>query len=95
MQFPTRRMRRLRKTPQIRKILRETTLNAEDFIYPLFIKEELEEGAGEHIDTLPGQYRYSLEDAVEEAKRLEVRRMAYSGRVTSRSGARRSCPTTT
>lgn len=71
MQFPTRRMRRLRKTPQIRKILRETTLQAEDFIYPLFIKEELEEGAGEPIDTMPGQYRYSLEDAVDEAKRLE------------------------
>jgi porphobilinogen synthase len=64
-------MRRLRKTPQIRKILRETTLNAEDLIYPLFIKEELEEGAGEPIDTMPGQYRYSLEDAVDEAKRLE------------------------
>ncbi|BDZ71159.1 porphobilinogen synthase [Methanobacterium petrolearium] len=71
MQFPTRRMRRLRKTPQIRKILRETSLNSEDFIYPLFIKEELEEGAGEPIDTMPGQYRYSLEDAVDEAKRLE------------------------
>ncbi|MBI4814116.1 MAG: porphobilinogen synthase [Methanobacterium sp.] len=71
MNFPTRRMRRLRKTPQLRKILQETTLNADDFIYPLFIKEELEEGAGEHIDTMPGQYRYSLEDAVEEAKRLE------------------------
>lgn len=71
MNFPTRRMRRLRKTPQIRKILNETTLQAEDFIYPLFIKEELEEGAGEHIDTMPGQYRYSLEDAIDEAKRLE------------------------
>lgn len=71
MNFPTRRMRRLRKTPQIRKILSETTLQAEDFIYPLFIKEELEEGAGEHIDTMPGQYRYSLEDAIDEAKRLE------------------------
>jgi porphobilinogen synthase len=71
MQFPTRRMRRLRKTPQIRKILRETTLNVEDFIYPLFIKEDLEEGAGEPIDTMPGQYRYSLEDAVDEAKKLE------------------------
>jgi porphobilinogen synthase len=64
-------MRRLRKTPQIRKILSETTLQAEDFIYPLFIKEELEEGAGEHIDTMPGQYRYSLEDAIDEAKRLK------------------------
>lgn len=71
MNFPTRRMRRLRKTPQIRKILSETTLQAEDFIYPLFIKEELEEGAGEHIDTMPGQYRYSLEDAIDEAKRLK------------------------
>jgi len=71
VQFPTRRMRRLRKSPQIRKILRETTLQAEDFIYPLFIKEELEEGAGEPIETMPGQYRYSLEDAVDEAKRLE------------------------
>ena len=71
MQFPTRRMRRLRRTPQIRKILQETTLQAEDFIYPMFIKEELEEGAGESIDTMPGQYRYSLEDTVEEAKRLE------------------------
>lgn len=71
MQFPTRRMRRLRKSPQIRKILRETTLQAEDFIYPLFVKEELEEGAGEPIDTMPGQYRYSLEDSVDEAKRLE------------------------
>jgi porphobilinogen synthase len=64
-------MRRLRKTSQIRKILRETTLQAEAFIYPIFIKEELEEGAGEPIETMPGQYRYSLEDAVEEAKRLE------------------------
>jgi porphobilinogen synthase len=71
MNFPTRRMRRLRNTPQIRKMLSETTLQAEDFIYPLFIKEELEEGAGEHIDTMPGQYRYSLEDAIDEAKRLE------------------------
>ncbi|CDG65307.1 MAG: porphobilinogen synthase [Methanobacterium sp.] len=71
MNFPTRRMRRLRKTPQIRKILSETSLQAEDLIYPLFIKEELEEGTGEPIDTMPGQYRYSLEDAIDEAKRLE------------------------
>ena len=71
MLFPTRRMRRLRRTPQIRKVLQETSLQAENFIYPMFIKEELEEGAGEAITTMPGQYRYSLEDTVEEAKRLE------------------------
>jgi porphobilinogen synthase len=64
-------MRRLRKSFQIRKILQETRLNPEDLIYPLYIKEELEEGQKEHIDTMPGQYRYSLSDAVSEAKRLE------------------------
>ncbi len=49
----------------------ETNLNPEDFIYPMFIKEGLKDGQKEHIDTMPGQYRYSLNDAVEEAKRLE------------------------
>lgn len=71
MKYPTTRMRRLRKSFQIRKILQETRLNPEDLIYPLYIKEELEEGQKEHIDTMPGQYRYSLSDAVSEAKRLE------------------------
>lgn len=71
MKYPTTRMRRLRKSFQIRKILQETRLNPENLIYPLYIKEELEEGQKEHIDTMPGQYRYSLSDGVSEAKRLE------------------------
>ncbi len=71
MKFPTTRMRRLRKSFQIRKILQETRLHPEDLIYPLYIKEELEEGQKEHIATMPGQYRYSLSDGVSEAKRLE------------------------
>lgn len=71
MKFPTTRMRRLRKDPQIRKILSETKINPEDLIYPLYIKEELKNGQKEHIDTMPGQYRYSLDGAVKEARRLE------------------------
>ncbi|GAB4317515.1 MAG: porphobilinogen synthase [Methanobacteriaceae archaeon] len=71
MQFPITRMRRLRKNAQIRKILNETYLNKEDFIYPLFIKEELKDGEREAIKTMPGQYRYSLNDAVSEAQKLE------------------------
>lgn len=73
MQFPVTRMRRLRKTPQIRNILSETKLSPEDFIYPMFIKEALKDGQKEHIDTMPGQYRYSLNDTVDEAKKLENR----------------------
>lgn len=71
MKYPTTRMRRLRKNFQIRRILQETRLSPEDLIYPLYIKEELVDGQKEHIDTMPGQYRYSLSDAVDEAKRLE------------------------
>jgi porphobilinogen synthase len=71
MQFPITRMRRLRRTPQIRNILSETKLNPEDFIYPMFVKETLKDGQKEHIDTMPGQYRYSLNDMVNEAKKLE------------------------
>lgn len=71
MKFPTTRMRRLRKDFQIRKILQETRLNLEDLIYPLYIKEELKDHQKEHINTMPGQYRYSLDGAVREAKRLE------------------------
>ncbi len=71
MVFPVTRMRRLRKDVQIRKILRETRVNPEDLIYPLYIKEELKDGQKEHIETMPGQYRYSINDAVNEARRLE------------------------
>lgn len=71
MQFPITRMRRLRKNPQIRNILSETKLNPEDFIYPMFIKETLKDGQIEHIDTMPGQYRFSLNDAIDESKKLE------------------------
>ena len=71
MEFPVTRMRRLRKDQNIRNILTETKLNPEDFIYPIFIKEELQDGQKEHIDTMPGQYRFSINDAVTHLKELE------------------------
>lgn len=71
MEFPITRMRRLRKSPQIRNILRETNLRKENFIYPMFVKEDLKEGQIEPITTMPGENRFSLTSAVEEAKILE------------------------
>ncbi|WP_048190761.1 porphobilinogen synthase [Methanobacterium sp. SMA-27] len=71
MEFPVTRMRRLRKNHNIRTILTETKLNPEDFVYPMFVKEGLEDGQKEHIDTMPGQYRYSINDIVEKASKLE------------------------
>ncbi|MCL2687912.1 MAG: porphobilinogen synthase [Methanobrevibacter sp.] len=71
MNFPDTRMRRLRKSPEIRDIFRETKLNKEDLIYPIFIKEGLENGAKEAIPSMPGEYRYSIDDAVSYGKELE------------------------
>ncbi|MEZ4842434.1 MAG: hypothetical protein R2821_13225 [Flavobacteriaceae bacterium] len=53
------RTRRLRKNENIRRLVRETSLSVNDFIYPLFIEE------GENIETeiasMPGIKRFSLD----------------------------------
>ena len=71
MEFPTTRMRRLRKNAKIRNIVRETKLLKEDLIYPIYFKEELQGDEKEEISSLPGEFRYSLDSGVEFAKKLE------------------------
>ena len=73
MEFPTTRMRRLRKNAKIRNIVRETKLQKEDLIYPIYFKEELEGNQKEEISSLPGEFRYSLDSGVEFAKELEAK----------------------
>lgn len=73
MEFPTTRMRRLRKNAKIRNIVRETKLQKEDLIYPIYFKEELQGDEREEISSLPGEYRYSLDSGVEFAKQLEAK----------------------
>ncbi len=73
MDFPNTRMRRYRKNSKIRDIIRETKLNKEDFIYPIYVKEDLEGDEKEAISTMPGEFRYSLDGAVEYAKSLEAK----------------------
>jgi len=63
------RPRRLRRSEPIRTLVRETDLRPGELIAPLFIKE----GRGplkEPIDTMPGQFRLSPDEAVREAKEL-------------------------
>ena len=71
MVFPVTRMRRYRKNSKIRDIVRETKLNKEDLIYPIFFKEELKSDEKEPIESMPGEYRYSLNAGIEFAKQLE------------------------
>ncbi len=66
MAFPIHRPRRLRRTETLRRMVRETTLQPSDFIYPLFVKE----GRGERVPiaSMPGVFNFSVDTAVEEAK---------------------------
>ena len=73
MEFPTTRMRRLRKNAKIRNIVRETKLEKDDLIYPIYFKEDLEGDEKEEISSLPGEYRYSLNSGIEFAKKLEAK----------------------
>jgi porphobilinogen synthase len=59
------RPRRLRVTPAIRAMVRETELNAQDFIYPLFVRHG--EGRTE-IRSMPGVFQLSVDEAVREAE---------------------------
>lgn len=64
MQFPELRLRRLRKTPAIRDMVRETNLTVKDFIYPLFVVHG--KNKKEEIKSMPGIYRYSVDRIMEE-----------------------------
>lgn len=59
------RPRRLRQTSAIRKAICETDLSVRQLVYPVFVKE----GKGrQEIGSMPGQFRYGLEDLVETLK---------------------------
>lgn len=68
MTFPQLRMRRLRRTPKIRDLIRETVLTPNDLIYPMFIKEGISNP--EPIHAMPGQFRLPLNEVIKEAKNL-------------------------
>jgi porphobilinogen synthase len=65
MAFPQTRMRRLRRTSELRELVRETRLSAADLLYPLFVAEGLE--GRQPIDEMPGISRLSVAEAVREA----------------------------
>ncbi len=64
MSFPALRPRRLRTSKPIREIVAETSLSPSDFILPVFVKEGIEKP--EHIEAMPGQYRYPVDNTLVE-----------------------------
>jgi porphobilinogen synthase len=65
MRFPQHRPRRMRRTPALRALIRETDLAPRQLIAPLFVKEDLSERV--EIASMPGQYQHTLESLRKEA----------------------------
>jgi len=65
MPFPQTRLRRLRATGALRGLVRETSLSASDFVYPMFVAHGIDRR--EPIDAMPGVDRLSIAHAVDEA----------------------------
>ena len=63
--FPTTRMRRMRRDDFSRRMMRETALTPDDFIYPLFVLEG--ENRREAVESMPGVERRSIDLLLEEA----------------------------
>ena len=62
------RPRRLRRTPALRRLVRETRLSPEDFILPLFVVHG--ENVRREIESMPGQHQLSVDQLVGEAEAL-------------------------
>jgi porphobilinogen synthase len=66
--FPTVRMRRTRQNEKLRSLVRETHLNVEQLIYPLFIAENIDEPR--EISSMPGILQWPLEHLAREAEQI-------------------------
>src|SRR5262249_36467442 len=66
MPFPLYRPRRLRESPLLRKMVRETQLGVQDLVYPLFAVHG--RGVREPTTSMPGQFRLSVDELLKECK---------------------------
>ena len=68
MYFPQYRPRRLRANETIRRMVRETTLLPDNFIYPLFVTHG--KGVKKEISSMPGNYQQSIDNLVKDCEEV-------------------------
>ena len=68
MSFPQTRPRRLRRSPALRRMVRETQLSVDDFIYPMFITEG--EGVRNPVSSMPEVFQLSIDEALKEIEEV-------------------------
>lgn len=75
MVFPALRLRRMRATEPLRRLVRETKLQPENFILPLFVVDG--EGVRKEISSMPGNAQLSIDELVKECE--ECRSLGIGG----------------
>jgi porphobilinogen synthase len=68
MAFPQNRPRRMRRTPALRSLVRETDLSPRNLLAPLFVKEGISDPIP--IPSMPGHYQHTLESLRKEAREI-------------------------
>jgi porphobilinogen synthase len=66
MTFPTQRPRRLRSRPALRRLARETRIAADDLIYPLFVRDAIDEPRP--IEAMPGHHQHTIDSLTREVE---------------------------
>ncbi len=66
MSYPSERLRRLRLSNNLRRMVRETRLDVNDLVYPLFVVPG--KGIKEEIRSLPGNFHFSVDNLLKEIK---------------------------
>jgi porphobilinogen synthase len=66
MVFPVTRLRRLRRTAELRNLVSETKLAPDAFVYPMFVCSG--EGVRKAVGSMPGVFNFSVDEAVKEAR---------------------------
>jgi len=70
MAFPVTRLRRLRRTAEIRNLVSETRLTPDAFVYPMFVCPG--EGVRKEVRSMPGVFNLSIDEAVKEAREVRA-----------------------
>ena len=68
MPFPVQRLRRLRRTPALRRLVAETRVSVDDLVAPLFVREGIDAPAP--IPSMPGIVQHTRESLRKEAREL-------------------------
>ncbi|HAK59893.1 MAG TPA: porphobilinogen synthase [Nitrospiraceae bacterium] len=68
MRYPAYRPRRMRANELVRRMIRETTLSPDDFVYPLFVTHG--KGVKKEIGAMPGNYQQSIDTIVKDCSEI-------------------------